>query len=252
MQKILVAIFAMIFPLALNANPKPWQFGFQDSGSPVMDYIYDFHNIMLIVIFGIITFVTVLLVYILLRFNKRRNPNPSKTSHNVKLEIIWTVIPILIVLAISVPSMKVLKFEEEIPESEFTLKIVGHQWYWSYEYPDHDGISFDSNIKYDLEPGEPRLLAVDNEIVLPIQTNVRIQITGADVIHSWGIPSLGVKKDAIPGRLNETWLNIKKEGKYYGQCYELCGILHGFMPIAIKAVSREDFNHWIEENKNNI
>ena len=236
----------LIASFVYGSEPLPWQFGFQKAATPVMEYINDFHNFVLVIMLAVVIFVVLLLVYTLIRFNNRNNKKPSNASHNVTLEVIWTAIPIMIVFLIAVPSLKILKYEEAVPESEMTLKVVAHQWYWTYEYPDYKNIAFDSNMiqDSDLKPGQPRLLAVDNQVVLPVNTNVRVQITSADVIHSWAVPSLGIKKDAIPGRLNETWLNIKKEGVYYGQCSELCGILHGFMPIAIKAVSKEKFENW--------
>lgn len=233
-------------------QPYHWQLGFQRAASPVMEYISDFHNLMLMVMIGVAGSVNALLLYTVIRFNKKRNPSPSKRSHNTLLEIIWTVIPIMIVLGIAVPSLKVLKYEEYIPDAEMTVKVIGHQWYWTYNYPEHHDITFDSNLKHDLKEGEPRLLAVDNNLVLPTNTIIRIQITSDDVIHSWAVPSLGIKKDAIPGRLNETWVRIDKEGTYYGQCSELCGILHGFMPIAVTAVSKEDFEKWVAQTKDDV
>ncbi|ACT69577.1 cytochrome c oxidase subunit II [Neorickettsia risticii] len=251
---VLILIFLLpVFGFSEQlGQPHEWQLGFQRSASPVMDYINDFHNLMLIIMVCIAAGVNALLLYTVIRFNKKRNPSPSKTSHNTLLEIVWTVIPVLIVLGISFPSLKVLKYEEHVPDAEMTVKVVGHQWYWTYNYPDHDEITFDSNLKHDLDEGEPRLLAVDNNLVLPVDTTVRIQITSDDVIHSWAVPSLGIKKDAVPGRLNETWVRIDKEGTYYGQCSELCGILHGFMPIAVTAVSKEAFKEWVTQAKDSF
>lgn len=242
------AILILISPY-VQANPAPWQLNLQTPLSPVMERIYSLHSFLLIIITLVVLVVITLITYIIIKFNKTRHPIPSKTSHNAWLEVTWTVIPLIIVGFILAPSVKLLRYEENIPEAEMTLKVVGYQWYWNYTYPDYDNINFDSNIKYDLLPGEPRLLAVDNNVILPINTNIRVQVTAGDVIHSWAIPSLGVKRDGVPGRLNETWFNIMKPGMYYGQCSELCGIGHGFMPIAIKAVPKEEFLNWIKDSK---
>ncbi len=236
-------------PELLYAAPVKWQIGLQEAATPVMENVYHFHNFMMVIMCAIVAFVSILLVYVLVRFSKKNNPIPTKTSHNTLIEVVWTVIPLIIVGIIAVPSIKLLSYEEIIPESDMTIKVVGSQWYWSYEYVDHDNISFDSNIKYDVAPGELRLFEVDNRLVVPIDTNIRVQITGADVIHSWAIPAFGIKKDAIPGRLNETWMKITKPGVYYGQCSELCGVLHGFMPIVVEAVPKEEFEKWLKHAK---
>ncbi|AHX11532.1 cytochrome c oxidase, subunit II [Neorickettsia helminthoeca str. Oregon] len=254
MRKLVLILFLVLPIFAFGeqvGQPHAWQLGFQESASPVMEYINNFHNKMLVIMLFIVVSVSALLTYTVIRFNKKRNPVPSKRSHNTLLEIVWTLIPLCIVIGIAFPSLRVLKYEEQIPESEMTVKIVGHQWYWTYSYPDHGEITFDSNLKNDgeLVAGEPRLLAVDNYLVLPVDTNIRIQITSDDVIHSWAVPALGLKKDSIPGRLNETWVKIKNEGVYYGQCSELCGVLHGFMPIAVKAVNKDEFKKWVEQAK---
>ncbi|MBQ4874803.1 MAG: cytochrome c oxidase subunit II [Rickettsiaceae bacterium H1] len=239
-----------IFPFSSYSSPPvPWQLGFQQPATEVMERIYDFHNMIMFVMVAIVVFVLLLLSYVLVKFSKKNNPVPSKTSHNTVIEVVWSVIPLIIVGLIAVPSIKLLAYKEKIPESEMTIKIVGYQWYWGYEYVDHDNVSFDSNIKRDLEVNELRLFEVDNRLVIPVNTNIKMQITGADVIHSWAVPAFGVKKDAIPGRLNETWINVNKAGVYYGQCSELCGVLHGFMPIVVEAVSKEDFNKWIKSAK---
>ena len=221
----------------------------QDAATPVMEHIHSMHNFVLVIAVGIFVFVVALLFYIIFRF--RDNPKPSETSHNTWLEIFWTLIPCLIVFIMAVPSFKLLYLEENPPDADMTLKVLAHQWYWSYEYPDHDGISFDSYMKQDedLLPGEKRLLAVDNMVVVPADTNIRVLVTSADVIHSWAVPAFGVKTDAVPGRLNETWFRAQKEGDFYGQCSELCGMLHGFMPIGVRVVSKDKFAEWVDEAK---
>jgi cytochrome c oxidase subunit 2 len=237
-------------PGAVGA-PTPWQLGFQASASPVKSQLNDFHTLLLVLIIGITLFVLALLVYVVVRFNAKRNPTPSKTSHNTLLEVLWTAVPVLVLIVIAVPSFKVLYFMDRIENADMTLKVTGRQWYWDYEYPDHDAIAFSSYMIPDdeIKPGQKRLLEVDNRVVLPVGTNIRVLVTGGDVIHSWAMPALGVKTDAIPGRVNETWVRIDKEGVYYGQCSEICGTGHGFMPIAIEAVSKERFAQWVGEQK---
>lgn len=237
-------------PGAVGA-PTPWQLGFQDSASPVKAQLNDFHTLLLVIIIGITLFVLALLVYVVVRFNAKRNPTPSKTSHNTLLEVLWTAVPVLVLIVIAVPSFKVLYFMDRAENAEMTLKVTGRQWYWDYEYPDHDAIAFSSYMIPDeeIKPGQKRLLEVDNRVVLPVGTNIRVLITGGDVIHSWAMPAFGVKTDAIPGRVNETWVRIDKEGVYYGQCSEICGTGHAFMPIAVEAVSKERFAQWVGEQK---
>lgn len=236
---------------AYAAQPEPWQMNLQPAASPVEDRMHAFHNLLLVVITAITIFVLVLLVYTCWRFRESSNPTPSRRSHHTILEIVWTAVPVLILVIIAIPSFRLLYYVDVVPESEMTLKVVGHQWYWSYEYPDHEGISFDANMlqEAELQPGDPRLLTTDNVVVLPVDTVVRVQITAADVLHSWGVPSLGWTTDAVPGRLNERWLRIEQPGMYYGQCRELCGDLHAYMPITIRAVTKEEFATWIEEAK---
>jgi cytochrome c oxidase subunit 2 len=230
---------------------KPWQMWLQDPESPSADMIYNLNLFLVIIEAAIVLLVLGLLIVILLRFNRRANPTPSKTTHNTKLEVVWTVIPVLILAVIAVPSLKTLYFADKNPEAEMNLKITGNQWFWSYEYPDQDGLSFDSFILYDdqLKDGQPRMLSVDNPVVLPANTTVRLLINSNDVIHDWAVPSLGIKIDATPGRVNETWVRIEKPGDYYGQCSELCGVNHGFMPIHVKAVPREEFAAWVKKAK---
>ena len=230
---------------------RPWQLGLQESASPVKDQLTDFHNLLLVVITAITLLVLALLVYVMVRFNAKANPNPTRTSHNTVLEVAWTVLPVVILVVIAVPSFKVLYFMEKTEAADMTLKVVGHQWYWEYQYPDHEDLTFNSYMvpDEDIQPGQHRLLEVDNRIVLPVDSNIRIIITAGDVLHSWAMPALGIKKDAIPGRLNETWARIDREGVYYGQCSEICGTNHGYMPIAIEAVSKERFAQWLVEAK---
>ena len=231
------------------AAPQPWGLSLQSPLSPVAHRIHDFHDILIYVIFFITLFVLGLLLYVTLRFRASKNPVPSKTSHNTMLEVIWTAVPVLILVAIVVPSMRLLYFTDVAPDTAFTVKVTGHQWYWQYDYPDHGGMTFDSYMieEKDLKPGQKRLLDVDNPLVLPVGTKIKFILTSADVIHSWAMPSLAIKTDTIPGRLNETWTRIEKEGLYYGQCSEICGVGHAFMPIVIKAVSPEAFDLWIQE-----
>jgi len=230
---------------------QPWQLGLQAAASPVKEQLTDFHNLLLVIITGITLLVLALLVYVIVRFNAKANPTPTRTSHNTILEVAWTVVPVLILVVIAVPSFKVLYFMDKTENADMTLKVVGHQWYWEYQYPDHGDITFSANMIPDeeIQPGQQRLLETDNRIVLPVGSNIRILITAGDVIHSWAMPSLGIKKDAVPGRLNETWARIDREGVYYGQCSEICGINHGYMPITIEAVSKERFAQWVEEAK---
>lgn len=228
---------------------KPWQLGFQEPASPVMEMLSSMHDYLLVTITLISLFVLAAIVFICIRFSRKNNPVPSKTTHNAKLEVIWTVIPILILVAIAIPSLRAHYYMENTEEAEMTVKVLGYQWYWRYEYPDHGGFGFDSYMKKDADllEGEHRLLAVDNRMVVPVDTNIRIQLTGADVIHAFAVPALGVKRDAVPGRLNETWFKATKTGTFYGQCSELCGVGHGFMPIAVDVVSKEEFAKWVAQ-----
>jgi len=234
--------------VALAAKPRPWQTDFQDAATPLMEQITSFHNLLLIIITLISIFVLLLLVWVIVKFNAKANPTPSRTTHNSMIEVLWTVIPVVILVVIAVPSFKLLYYSDVIPKVDMTIKATGNQWYWNYEYPDHGKFSFDANIveTADLKPGQPRLLETDNRIVVPVGTVVRVQVTAADVIHAWAMPAFGVKVDAVPGRLNETWFGpVAKEGIYYGQCSELCGIRHGFMPIAVEVVSKAKFDAWV-------
>jgi len=232
-------------------QPTDWQMSFQSSAAPTMDDIVWFHHIVLWIITAITLFVLALLVIVMVRFNARANPTPSRTTHNTWLEIAWTVIPVVILVVIAIPSFRILFTQLNTPPADLTVKATGKQWYWSYSYPDNGKFEFDSIMvkEADLKPGQPRLLAVDNEMVVPVNKVVRVHTTGADVIHSWKVPSFGVMMDAIPGRLNEIWFKATREGMYYGQCSELCGKDHAFMPIAVRVVSEQAFNAWVEDAK---
>lgn len=228
---------------------KPDQLGFMEPATQVMRDIISLHDGLLIMCIVVSLFVMGLMIYIFIKFNAKANPIPSKTTHHTGLEIVWTAIPIIILLVIAVPSFKLLYLQDVIPEADLTVKAIGNQWYWTYEYPDHDDFSFDSIILTDEEAkaaGHPRLLGTDTHIVVPVNKTVRLIVTASDVIHSWTIPAFGVKIDAVPGKLNETWFNVEREGIYYGQCSELCGIDHGYMPIMVEVVSQEKYDAWIE------
>jgi len=247
------------------ANPSPWEIDLQPAATPIMEMIHRFNNGVMIVVTLIVLLVLALLIYCIVRFNARANPVPSRTSHNTVIEVIWTVVPILILVGIAVPSFALL-FAEHDParaiaafdpakDKQLTIKATGSQWYWSYEYPDNGDITFDSLLLRDANgspTGEPRLLAVDNKMVVPVGVVVRMQVIGADVIHSFAVPSFGIKIDAVPGRLNETWFRVDKEGVYYGQCSELCGRDHAFMPIAVQAVSQDKFDAWAKTAVNDL
>ena len=226
--------------------PHPWAFGLQTGVTPVMESVARMHSGLLVVITLITLFVTGLLVVAMLRFNARSNPVPSKTTHNTMIEVAWTIIPVLILVGIAVPSFRLLFEQLDLPKADLTVKAVGKQWYWSYAYPDNGKFEFNSLMAHEKQP---RMLAVDNELVVPVNKIVRVQVTGADVIHSFGVPAFGIKVDAIPGRLNETWFKATKTGVFYGQCSELCGRDHAFMPIAVRVVSEQDFAAWIETAK---
>jgi len=237
--------------------------GFQEAATAVMRDINDFHNLLLIIITLITVFVLALLIFTMWRFSAKRNPTPSKTTHHTALEMIWTVVPVVILVVIAVPSFKLLYFSDVVPKADMTIKATGYQWYWSYEYPDHGNASFDANV-VDLRDPEmsaedrkmwkakfgddyKRLLDTDNSLVVPVNTTIRVQVTAGDVLHSWAVPAFGVKTDGVPGRLNETWFKAEKIGTYYGQCSELCGARHGFMPIRVDVVSKPDFEKWVKK-----
>lgn len=229
-------------------QPVPWGLGLQEHASPMKAKMEHFHDVLLMpLITAISLFVLGLLIYVAIRFNAKSNPTPSKTTHHTMLEVVWTLVPVIILVWLVIPSMKMLYYVDKTPNPEMSIKVTGYQWYWGYEYPDHGGVNFLANMlkEEELKPGQPRLLATDNEVVLPVDTDIQILITASDVLHAWAVPALGVKMDAVPGRTNETWVRIEKEGTFYGQCSELCGVGHGFMPIQVKAVSKAAFAEWV-------
>ncbi len=235
-----------------DVRSSPWQMWLQEPGSPTADVIVEFNVQLMVIETLIVIFVLGLMAYIAFRFSAKRNPVPSRTTHHVGLEVAWTILPIFVLVGIAVPSIKHLYFADRTPDAEMTLKITGNQWYWNYAYPDQGNFTFDSLIipENELKPGQPRLLSVDNKVYLPVETNIRLLMTSVDVIHNWAVPSLSIKLDTVPGRINETWTRIHEKyvGKtIYGMCSELCGVNHGFMPIAIEAVSKEDFAKWVAQ-----
>jgi len=247
---VLAALAATGLPATAFADqPRPWQLGLQAAATPVMERIVDFHDALLVVITVITAFVLALLLYVIFRFNEKRNPTPSRTAHNTLIEVLWTAVPVIILIGITIPSIRLIWYADRTQDADMTIKAIGHQWYWSYEYPDNGNFTFDALLvpDSDLQPGQLRLLETDNRIVLPVDTNIRLLVTATDVIHSWAIPAFGVKLDTVPGRVNETWMRITREGTYYGQCSELCGIGHGYMPIAVEAVSKPAFDAWVAE-----
>ena len=230
--------------------PQPGQLGLQAPATDLMRQLEWLHNDILLPIITVITlFVLALLIWVIVRFNEKANPVPSKTAHNTLIEVIWTIAPALVLVFIAIFSFPLLYTQLDIPKPDLTIRAIGHQWYWSYEYPDNGNFTFDANLldkdKLPADEKDRYLLQADNEVVLPVGENIRVQITGADVIHSWTVPAFGVKHDAVPGRTNESWFKIDKVGVYYGQCSELCGVRHGFMPITVRAVSKEDFQKWV-------
>ncbi len=249
--QLVAAALLGVVPSVAWATPQPWQMGMQVPATPIMERVTSFHHLLLWMCILIVIFVFALLSYACWRFSEKRNPVPSRRSHNTLLEIVWTAVPVLILVIIAIPSFKLLYFADVVPKSELTIKAIGHQWYWSYEYPDNGNFTFDANMiaDSDLQPGQLRLLEADNRVVVPVGTNVRIQTTATDVIHSWAVPQFGVKVDAVPGRLNELWINVERPGIYYGQCSELCGVNHGFMPINVEAMEKADFDAWVAEAK---
>ncbi len=253
-----IAVFVALCSFLFSANaraelgqPRDWQLGFQEAVTPIMRQLTDFHNFLLVLITVITLFVLGLLVYVALRFNENANPTPSETSHNTILEVLWTVVPILILVVIAVPSFRLLFAQYDFPKADLTVKAIGNQWYWTYEYPDQGNLTFDAVMleNDELKPGQPRLLATDNDVVVPVNKNVHILVTASDVLHNWTIPAFGVKVDAVPGRIIRTWFRAEKTGVYYGQCSELCGQKHAFMPITVRVVSDAEFAGWLETAK---
>jgi cytochrome c oxidase subunit 2 len=252
---VVVALGAMLaMPAALaDGVPKPWEIGMQPGATPVSDDLESFFHEVTIVTTLIAIFVVALLAYVCLRYNARRHPVPSTTTHNTLLEIVWTAVPVLILVAIAIPSFKLIFYmgEAQAQNPTMSLNVTAHQWYWTYAYPKQGNLTFDSNVIPDdkLKPGQPRLLSVDNRAVVPIDTTIRIFIRSTDVIHSFYVPSLGVQEYAMPGHVNEAWMRIEKPGVYRGQCNQLCGVNHAFMPIVVQAVSKADFAKWVQQAK---
>lgn len=242
---------AMSGGAALADQPRPWQLGMQDPATPITERIHAFHNELLVIIFAIALFVFALLLYVIVRFNARAHPVPTRTSHNTVIEILWTVVPVLILVTIAIPSFKLMYYMDRVPDAKMTVKVTGHQWYWEYNYPDQGNLDFNSNLiaDKDLKPGQERLLEVDNPLVIPVDTTVRVQVAGSDVIHSWFVPSFGVQEYAVIGRLNEAWMRVDHTGTYYGECNQICGVNHAFMPIKVVVLSQADFQKWLTEAK---
>ena len=261
-NQAIAALSSMLFALPVSmpawaademptpSFPTEWQLGLQNAASPVMERMTSFHNLLLVIITAISLFVLALLMICAVRYNERINPVPAKWSHNTMIEVVWTALPVLILALIAVPSYRLLYFQDRTEQADMTLKIVGNQWYWSYEYPDTE-ITFDAiaTPDKDIKPGQHRLLETDNHVVLPVETNVRLLMTATDVIHAWAIPAFGVKLDNVPGRTNETWVRPTKLGRFYGQCSELCGVDHSFMPIVVDVVSKEAYTAWVASKK---
>jgi cytochrome c oxidase subunit 2 len=253
----LAAMAALVVPVLLAGpalaglgQPSPWQMGFQQAATPVMENIVWFHEFLLYLIIAIALFVLALLIIIVVRFNAKANPTPSRTTHNTLLEVMWTLVPVIILVSIAVPSFKLLFLELTVPPADVTVKATGKQWYWSYAYPDSK-FEYDTMMLKDNErkADQPRLLAVDNALVVPVNKVVRVEVIGSDVIHSFSVPSFGIKIVAVPGRLNETWFKATREGIYYGQCSELCGRDHSYMPIEVRVVSDKDYTAWLDQAK---
>ena len=253
-MKSILSIFFMFISFELyGKQATDWQLSFQNPATDLMGSVVGLHNIILIVMTLVTLFVLFLLFYVSFRFSAKRNPIPSTTTHNTVVEVLWTAIPIVILVVLAIPSFKLLYQQEKSENYDMTVKVIGHQWYWEYEYPDHGDFYFESYMvqEQDLEEGDLRLLTVDNPLVIPANKNIQILITAGDVLHSWAVPSMGLKTDAVPGRLNETWVNVKEPGIYRGQCSEICGSGHGFMPVVVKVLPEREFMAWANEAKNN-
>mgnify|MGYP006295709027 CR=1 FL=1 len=246
---VCVSVLASLLGATAEAGaPEPWQLGLQAAATPIKAQMAAFHDLLLVIIVGVCVVVLALLIYVAVRYRAAANPKPSRSTHNTLLEVVWTGVPVLILVVIAFPSFKLLYYEDTIPEADLTIKAIGRQWYWSYEYPDHGNFRFDAFMLSREEAeaeGVPALLATDRDIVVPAGATVRVLITASDVLHSWAVPAFGVKRDAIPGRLNETWFRVDEPGIYYGQCSELCGVGHGFMPIAVRVVPQDEFDAWV-------
>ena len=253
-MKSILSVFLIFISFELYAKQATdWQLSFQNPATDLMGSVVGLHNIILIVMTLVTLFVLFLLFYVSFRFSAKRNPIPSTTTHNTVVEVLWTAIPIVILVVLAIPSFKLLYQQEKSENYDMTVKVIGHQWYWEYEYPDHGDFYFESYMvqEQDLEEGDLRLLTVDNPLVIPANKNIQILITAGDVLHSWAVPSMGLKTDAVPGRLNETLVNVKEPGVYRGQCSEICGSGHGFMPVVVKVLPEREFMAWANEAKNN-
>ena len=253
MKSIFSVFFFLVSFNAFGKQATDWQLSFQNPATDLMGSVVGLHNIILIVMTLVTLFVLFLLFYVSFRFSAKRNPIPSTTTHNTVVEVLWTAIPIVILVVLAIPSFKLLYQQEKSENYDMTVKVIGHQWYWEYEYPDHGDFYFESYMiqDEDLQEGDLRLLTVDNPLVIPANKNIQILITAGDVLHSWAVPSMGLKTDAVPGRLNETWVNVKEPGIYRGQCSEICGTGHGFMPVVVKVLPESEFIAWANEAKNN-
>jgi cytochrome c oxidase subunit 2 len=237
--------------IAAEGHPVPWQLGMQTAVTPIAEQMHGFHSFLLIIITTITLLVLGLMVFVMIRYNERANPKPSRTTHNTVLEVVWTAVPVLVLIVIAIPSFRLLFAQYDYPEADLTIKATGNQWYWSYEYPDQDNLKFDSIMLEvdELKPGQPRLLTVDNEVVVPVNKTVHVLVTASDVLHNWTVPSFGVKVDAVPGRVLKTWFRATKTGTFHGQCSELCGQRHAFMPITVRVVSEAEYDAWLGQAK---
>ncbi|MCF4166520.1 cytochrome c oxidase subunit II [Zavarzinia compransoris] len=235
---------------ALAAQPEPWELNMQPAATPVAEKMHEFHDLLLVIIIAITVLVAALLVYVMFRFRAAKNPNPSKTSHNTLIEVLWTVAPIMILVVIAIPSFRLLYYSDKAADAEMTVNVKGYQWYWAYEYPDSGDFEIESRIAARTEAeavdGKIRLLSTDNPMVVPVDTVVRVIITSDNVIHSWAVPAFGVQKYANPGHANESWFEVTKTGTYYGMCQQICGSDHGFMPIEVKVVSKAEYADWVK------
>ena len=249
MKSIFSVFFFLVSLKAFGKQATDWQLSFQNPATDLMGSVVGLHNIILIVMTLVTLFVLFLLFYVSFRFSAKRNPIPSTTTHNTVVEVLWTAIPIVILVVLAIPSFKLLYQQEKSENYDMTVKVIGHQWYWEYEYPDHGDFYFESYMiqDEDLQEGDLRLLTVDNPLVIPANKNIQILITAGDVLHSWAVPSMGLKTDAVPGRLNETWVNVKEPGIYRGQCSEICGTGHGFMPVVVKVLPENEFIAWAND-----
>lgn len=244
---LILAMPALAAETTTHGVPTAWGVGLQASGGPIKTAIHDFNQMVFWIIVAITIFVGVLLAWVAFRYNEKRNPVPSQTSHHTGLEIAWTVVPVLILIVIAIPSFRLIYYQDRTQDADMTVNVQGRQWYWNYSYPDHGGFTFDSRPipVEDLQPGQLRNLAVDEPLVVPAGRNIRVISTGVDVIHSFFVPSLGVQRYSIPGRSIETWFRADRPGSYVGQCNQICGVNHWFMPIEVRAVSPEDFDAWV-------